>query len=284
MNRKSNAIGLLLQFITLLSFAQTGSITGTTVDANDNQPLTGTHIVLKNAEAELAAVSDYQGKFQFKNVSEGTYELTISYIGYQNFTRSVQVEKVNFDLGVLQLKEGIDLQEVRVVEEVLPVIQLDDTTQFNADAYKTMPDATAEELIEKMPTVVIDNGQVQAQGEDVKRVLVDGKPFFGNDPTAALRNIPAEVIDKIQIFDQQSDQAAFTGFDDGETSKTINIITKSNMRNGQFGKVFAGIRLRRSLPGRRQHQYLQWGSTNFPHWFVQQHQPTKFFYGRICSA
>ena len=91
-----------------------------------------------------------------------------------------------------------------------------------------------------MPTVEIENGSVQAQGEDVRRVLVDGKPFFGNDPTAALKNLPAEVIDKIQIFDQQSDQAQFTGFDDGNESKTINIITKPNMRNGQFGKIFGG--------------------------------------------
>ena len=91
-----------------------------------------------------------------------------------------------------------------------------------------------------MPTVVVDDGTIQAQGETVKTVLVDGKPFFGNDPTAALKNLPAEVIDKIQIYDEQSDQAKFTGFDDGETTKTINIITKTNMRDGQFGKIYTG--------------------------------------------
>jgi hypothetical protein len=103
-----------------------------------------------------------------------------------------------------------------------------------------MPDASAEDLIEKMPGVVVEDGKVQAQGEDIKEVLVDGKPFFGNDPTAALRNLPAEVIDKIQVFDQTSQQAQFSGFDDGETSKTINIITKVDRRNGQFGKVYGG--------------------------------------------
>ena len=103
-----------------------------------------------------------------------------------------------------------------------------------------MKDANADELIEKLPTVTVENGTLKAQGENVTQVLVDGKPFFGNDPTAALKNLPAEVIDKIQIFDQQSEQSQFTGFQDGNTTKTINIVTKTGMRNGQFGKVYAG--------------------------------------------
>lgn len=91
-----------------------------------------------------------------------------------------------------------------------------------------------------MPGVVIQNGTVQAQGEDVRQVFVDGKEFFGNDPTLALRTLPAEVIEKIQVYDRLSDQAQFTGFDDGETAKTINIITRPEKRNGQFGKAYAG--------------------------------------------
>ena len=240
MNLRSHLFALILQLFALTGFTQAGSVSGTTVDAQDEQPLIGTHIVLKKGGKELAAVADHHGQFLFENVPAGTYELAVSYIGYQDYTRIIKVNNTRMEVGPILLKEGVDLAEVQVVEEVLPVIQLEDTTQFAAEAYKTMPDATAEELLEKMPTVVVDNGKVQAQGEDVKTVLVDGKPFFGNDPTAALRNIPAEVIDKIQIFDQQSDQANFTGFDDGETSKTINIITKPNMRTGQFGKFYAG--------------------------------------------
>src|SRR5690606_37015178 len=107
-----------------------------------------------------------------------------------------------------------------ITEQALPAMQKGDTTEINAQAYKTLPDASAEDLIAKMPTVSVQGGKVQAQGEDVKQVLVDGKPFFGNDPTAALRSLPADVIDKIQVFDQQSEQAQFTGFQDGETTKT----------------------------------------------------------------
>ena len=238
--KKRIIIGFFLQLIGLISSAQTTTVSGFIVDAKDNSPLIGTHIFLKNNTTNQTTVSDYEGAFQFQNVINGIYQLKVSYIGYQTFTKEVHVNGTFIKLGNLKMKEGLELQEVQVVEKVLPVIQLGDTTQFNANAYKTLSDTDASDLIEKMPTVVVENGKVQAQGENVKQVLVDGKPFFGNDPTAALKNLPAEVIDKIQIYDEQSDQSKFTGFDDGETSKTINIITKKNMRNGQFGKIYAG--------------------------------------------
>ena len=238
--KKKLVFSLILQLFALFAMAQTGSISGVVLDKNEKEPLVGTHIFLKNNQESRTVVSDINGVFQFKNVKEGIYQLEISYIGYEVFQKEIQVFKALVSLGDIYLKEGVLLDEVEVVEQVLPVIQKGDTTQFNADAYKTMPDADAADLIEKMPTVVVDNGKVQAQGETVKQVLVDGKPFFGNDPMAALRNLPAEVIDKIQIFDDQSDQSKFTGFDDGNTSKTINIITRPNMRNGQFGKIYGG--------------------------------------------
>lgn len=238
--KKKIIFGFVLQLIAICGFTQTATISGTIIDTKDNTPLIGAHILLKNTTASPSTIADYDGKFQLENVPQGTYQLVVSYIGYQDYRQEVRVDRPLLSLGNISMEEGVELQEVQVVEQVLPVIQLGDTTQFNADAYKTMPDADASDLIEKMPTVVITDGKVQAQGEDVKKVLVDGKPFFGNDPQAALKNLPAEVIDKIQIFDEKSDQAQFTGFDDGETSKTINIITKTDMRSGQFGKIYAG--------------------------------------------
>lgn len=116
-----------------------------------------------------------------------------------------------------------------------------DTTEMDATKFKTNPDASAEDLVAKMPGISSSGGQVQAQGEQVKRVLVDGKPFFGEDPNAALKNLPAEVVSKIQVFDGKSDQSMFTGIDDGNTSKTINIVTKSQFRNGKFGRFYGGI-------------------------------------------
>ncbi|MEY4042181.1 MAG: hypothetical protein RL233_1712 [Bacteroidota bacterium] len=116
-----------------------------------------------------------------------------------------------------------------------------DTTEINANNFKVNPDATAEDLVGKMPGVTSSNGQISAQGETVKKVLVDGKPFFGEDPNAALKNLPAEVVGKIQIYDAKSDQSLFSGIDDGNTTKTMNIITKSQFRNGLFGRGFAGM-------------------------------------------
>ena len=106
------------------------------------------------------------------------------------------------------------------------------------DQRKTNPDASAENLVTKMPGVTSENGSLKVNGEDVKKVLVDGKPFFGDDPNTAIKNLPAEVVDKIQVFDRMSDQAQFTGFDDGNSEKTINILTKPGKNNGQFGKIY----------------------------------------------
>jgi hypothetical protein len=118
--------------------------------------------------------------------------------------------------------------------------QKGDTTAFNADAYKTNPDATAEDLLKKMPGMTSDNSGVKVNGEAVQKVLVDGKPFFGDDPNAALKNLPADIIDKVEVFDKLSDQAQFTGFNDGDQQKTINIVTKRGKNVGQFGKIYGG--------------------------------------------
>ena len=231
------------QLFAATSFAQTSSISGTVANAFDSIPLSGANIVLTKNDSNKGrgVIADFDGNFSFDNVTDGAFLLKISYVGYQDFTRKIRVNGRPIQLGILPLQEEVEeLKEAVVTGQAVRVLQKGDTLQYNANAYKTLPDASAEDLLEKMPTVVIENGKVQAEGEDVKQVLVDGKRFFGDDPTAAIRNLPAEVIDKIEIFDKQSDQAEFTGFDDGETSKTINIVTKADRRNGQFGKIYVG--------------------------------------------
>jgi outer membrane receptor protein involved in Fe transport len=135
-------------------------------------------------------------------------------------------------------QNSTNLKEVTVEAKQALATQQGDTTSYSSNAYKVNKDATAEDLITKMPGVAIVNGKIQAQGEDVKQVLVDGKPFFGDDANAVLKNLPSEIIDKVQVFDKRSDQSLFTGFDDGSAQKTINIVTKQQFRNGVFGKVY----------------------------------------------
>ncbi|MES2691277.1 MAG: TonB-dependent receptor [Bacteroidota bacterium] len=137
-------------------------------------------------------------------------------------------------------EQSARLKEVNITGKIPPVVQKGDTTEMSANAYKTNPDANAEDLVTKMPGITVQDGKVQAQGEDVQKVLVDGKEFFGDDANAVLKNLPAEVIDKIQVFDKRSDQSELTGFDDGNTTKTINIVTKPQFRDGVFGKAFGG--------------------------------------------
>lgn len=220
------------------------AIFGVAIDEKEQAPLIGAHVALYKAAdgAEVGTtVTNERGRFFFRDVENGNYKLEITYVGYQTFTKTIEMTGEMVRVGRVAMKESATkLKEVVVEGKIVRAEQLGDTTSFNAAAYKTNPDASAEDLIKKMPGIVTNNGTVEAQGENVGRVLVDGREFFGNDPTAALRNLPAEVIDKIQVFDQQSDQSQFTGFDDGNTTKTINIVTKSNARIGQFGKIYAG--------------------------------------------
>lgn len=209
----------------------------------DGSALPGAHVILisNTSGHELDNLTDDKGKFLINNVKPGDYQLKISYLGFTDFQKQLQITRRGLDLGEIKLVESAyELGQVQVVGQASQAIIKNDTLQFNASSFKTNPDASAEDLTRKVPGIVIENGRIQAQGEDVKEILVDGKPFFGNDPAAALKNLPAEVIDKIQIFDKQSDQDVFSGFNSGQTSKAINIITRKDKRNGTFGRLFAG--------------------------------------------
>ncbi|MCC2546899.1 outer membrane beta-barrel protein [Hymenobacter sp. BT175] len=224
--------------------AQTSTISGRAVDAKDQSPLIGANVLATNLadSTRNGAAADAQGNFRIEGLTPGRYRLTLSFLGYQTLQRVVQLSGQPLALGSVALQAGVQLKGVEVTGRAASAVQKGDTSQFNAGSYKTNPDANAQDLITKMPGVTVDpaSGRVQAQGEQVQRVLVDGKEFFGNDPDAVLKNIPAEVIDKIQVYDRASDQAQFTGFDDGNQQKTINIVTKPQFRNGQFGRVLAG--------------------------------------------
>lgn len=226
-------------------FAQTSGING--LATNDKSvPLVGATVTLmKQSDSSLVknTVTDATGNFRLNQLEADSFIVSITSIGYQQYISFITLAEgeVN-DLGALVLTtKGSDLGEVVLVAKVPPVVQRGDTAQYNASQFKVNPDANAEDLIKKMPGITVDKaGTVTAQGEQVRSVTVDGKRFFGDDATAALKNLPAEIIDKIQVFDRLSDQAQFTGFDDGSGTRAINIVTKTGTRNGQFGRIYAG--------------------------------------------
>jgi hypothetical protein len=223
--------------------AQTGSIKGKVTDAA-GKSLIGARIELMNladSSQRKFSLAKEDGSYEFNNLKAGNYLGRASYLGYQTTVKRITVngkgvQSINFNLNT----KSDQLKEVTVQGQAITGTQKGDTSVFNANAFKTNPDANAEDLVTKMPGVTMQDGKVQAQGEEVKKVMVDGKPFFGEDPSTVLKNLPAEVIDRIEVFDRKSEQSQFTGFDDGNTTKTFNIITKPSFRNGTFGRVYAG--------------------------------------------
>lgn len=220
------------------------NINGRVVTKAEPLGLPGANVVaLSSADSSIVTgtTTDINGNFAVTGLTPSTYILKVSFVGYQDKFTNVTLSTQSVDLGVISPTESaIDLKGVEVTEQIHQSTQMGDTTQFNAAAFKTNPDANTEDLIRKMPGITTEGGKVEAQGEEVKQILIDGKPFFGNDPKAALKNLPADAVDKIQISNFKSDQVLFTGFEDGNEGKTINIITKPEYRNGTFGRLYAG--------------------------------------------
>ncbi|MBD1398161.1 TonB-dependent receptor [Pontibacter sp. JH31] len=223
--------------------AQNLSVSGKVQDAHGKTTLPGATVLLTRTtyNSQTGIVTNGEGNFLFDNVAPGAYTIEVSYLGFKPYSKSIVVQDEALHLGTILLEEAsATIKEVQVIGRVPLGEQKGDTTQYNAGAFKTAPDASAEDLVQKMPGITMQNGTIQAQGQEVKQVLVDGKRFFSDDPSTALRNLPADVIANIQIFDKKSDQAELTGVDDGSSEKTINIVTKSDRRQGQFGKASAG--------------------------------------------
>ena len=217
----------------------------------------GANVLIKTVTDSLlrGTVTGADGRFELARPFIPEVKLEITFLGYKTIT------KIHSMREPVELGELILLEDTKVLGEVLvkgvSVVgeQKGDTTSFNANAFKTQTNAQAEDLIRKMPGITMQGGQIQAQGEQVQKILVDGREFFGSDPNIALRNLPADAIDRVEVLDQRSDQSRLTGFDDGSYTKTINIILRSDRKNGSFGRTYAGYG--------NDDRYAAGGSVNF---------------------
>jgi len=234
-------------------YAQESSVTGCVVDSMSHVPLQSVTIVLtdtKNTNNSYSTATDERGNFQIHHVPHAVYLFKTSCVGFRGLEKKIIIQKKIEDVGtVVIVQQPVQLRVVDVVAQLPPVEQLHDTVQFNAGAFRTNPDATVEDLVKKLPGVTVENKTVKAQGEEIKQVFVDGRLFFGTDPMIALRNLPADMVDKIQVYNKLSDQAELTKFDDGQSTKTMNVITKENRRYGQFGKIYGGYGNEKYLAG-----------------------------------
>lgn len=237
-------IGLFLLLAAgIPAFAQGFTVQGKVADSASSQPLIGVNIIVtkfRDSTQKFYAISDVNGEYKIPNLPQGGYKLEARYIGYATSQTIIRVGESGFVPTIYMAESALNVSGAEVVRQLPPVQIKGDTTEFNADAFKVNPDASAEDLVKKMPGISVEGGKVQAEGEDVKKVLVDGKEFFGDDPTLALRTLSADMVDKVQVYDRMSDQSAFTGIDDGNGGKAINIITKKDKRNGTFGRAYAG--------------------------------------------
>lgn len=236
-------LGLLALVLIATTFSAAQVIVVGTIADSTGAPVVGATVTLHRPDGHLVvgAISSRDGSFLLE-ASQGVYLLRIRSLGYDTLVRPLQVRgNDTLRIGVLRLRQSSVQARDVVVEQAAPRIEVKgDTLEYNASQFKTERNADADRLVGKLPGVEIEGGQVRAQGQTVRQVLVDGKPFFGQDPLATLRALPAEIVERVQVYDQMSDQARFTGFDDGQRIKTINLVTRPDRRQGQFGKLYAG--------------------------------------------
>jgi hypothetical protein len=235
----------ILTSISYVSKAQNVLIEGTVKDSISKRTLGSATISLAHAkDSSLISFTraNEDGYFQFKNVAAGKYLISISYVGFQHTWIAIKTgSNPKLSLGDIMLLDNATMSSVTVTAKRAPVVINKDTIEFNSENFKTVPNAVVEDMLKKMPGVDVDkSGAITINGKSVTKVYVNGKEFFTGDPKMATKNLPADAIDKIQVYDRKSDQAMFTGIDDGNEETSINLKLKKDRNQSTFGKLSAG--------------------------------------------
>lgn len=221
------------------------TISGTVLDAGDNSPLAEATVRLLNRKDSTfvkGVAANINGAFSIPNVNNGRYILEATYIGYTTGYTDIRINNSNQTKINIKLNESsIILKEATVVGVKTPIKVMEDTIEFNADSYTTQPNAVVEDLLKRLPGVEVDSeGGITANGKTVSKILIDGKEFFSDDPKVASKNLPVNMVEKLQVVDRKSDLARLTGVDDGEDETVINLTVKKDMKNGWFGTFLGG--------------------------------------------
>ena len=232
---------------TIHSYAQTKpfEISGTLMANDVKAPLESATIHLervKDSTLVTYTISDKNGNFKLiERTSDDSLNLFISYIGYKTYMKTVAIDKPNIDLKVINLETDTNVLDEVLIKSRAPITIKKDTLEFNVKSFKTKKDASVEDLLKKLPGVEVDpDGKIRVNGKEVNKILVNGKPFFGNDPTIATRNLTKEIIEKVQITDTKTEAQAFSGETVDGQNKTINLTIKKENNKGVFGRLAAG--------------------------------------------
>ncbi|MBO5331788.1 MAG: carboxypeptidase regulatory-like domain-containing protein, partial [Alistipes sp.] len=266
-------ITLLFICITAVSYAQNSKVTLTVIDAATQEGVAGAVVAVApaaepdNEDKTKYYTSGFGGETSITGLKRGEYKLKISFLGYATKVVDLKANAATVALGKIALEEeATKIETVVKTVQAIRASQKGDTVAYNADAFKVANDADVEGLLKKMPGITVTDGQVEAQGETVKKILVDGKEFFGEDVSTALNSLPAQSVKSVEVFNKLSDNAEFSGVDDGESYKAINIVTHENMRQGVFGKVYAGYGYQPDTDDiTNEHKYMLGGNVNYFH-------------------
>lgn len=229
----------------LPAFAQTANIRGSLVDSADKKSLQNTVVALLNSKDSVLidfTRAGAQGEFQFNVSDTGSYVLLVTHPHFADFSDTIKMTSGKvLDMGFLNMISKAKLLEEVIVKANKAMFLRGDTTVFTADSFKVAEGANVEELLKKLPGFQVDrSGKITAMGQTVKKVLVDGEEFFGSDPGIATKNLRADVVDEVKVYDRGSDQANFTGIDDGVKDRTVDLKLKEGKKKGYFGKIDAG--------------------------------------------
>lgn len=232
----------------LFLLAQQYTAEGKVADGSTHTELSGATVVVLNAKDSIIighAYATENGSFKLSNLSPGSFILLITYPDYADYVETFTLDSIRKtrDFGSLNMRlKAKLLEEVKIKGSPIAVRMRRDTIEYNAAAYVIQPNSKVEDLLKQLPDIQVDrNGKITAQGTVVTKVLVDGEEFFGDDPLLVTQNIRGDMVNKVLLYDKKSDQAAFTGIDDGKRTKTIDIILKEDRKNGTFGKLIGGV-------------------------------------------
>ncbi|MDE2957307.1 MAG: TonB-dependent receptor [Bacteroidota bacterium] len=230
------------------------NVTGTVVDTSGTALPQATVVALTRADSVLTkfATSQNNGQFTLRRMTPGAYILQITFVGFQTIRHDFDITDGDVAMGVVTMQElTAELDELVVSADHIPFVVKRDTLEYNANAFTTRPGDVVEDLLRRLPGIEVEpDGTIKAQGEEVENVLVDGKEFFAETPTVATKNLPADAVDRVQVYDKASDQAEFSGIDDGEEEKTIDLLLKDGAKRGVLGSLKGGLGGEHSPVGR----------------------------------
>lgn len=244
-----------LFFVSMASYAQnTNSVSGKVFDASEDASVQHAVVILMDSkDSSIVAHTrvDVNGNYELKNIPDGNYTVIVTHPVFADYVEEIQVAGRPVELISAPLTQKAKLLDEVIVRTSTGIRIKGDTTIYAADSFAVGPNANVEELLKKLPGIQVDkNGEIKAMGQTVQKVLVDGEEFFGDDPGMAVKNLRADAVKEVQVFDKKSDQAQFTGIDDGNTQKTINLKLKEDKKKGYFGKVELSGGLLNDYPNR----------------------------------